>query len=55
MLVDYVRVYQKGIVKTVNEDVKQQTSRLFTLINPSTARLTVYDLSGKLVADYPAM
>ena len=52
MLVDYVRVYQKGIVKTVNEDVKQQTSRLFTLINPSTARLTVYDLSGKLVADY---
>jgi hypothetical protein len=52
MLVDYVRVYQKGIVKTVNKDVMQQTSRSFALINPSTAQLKVFDLSGKLVADY---
>jgi beta-glucanase (GH16 family) len=52
MELDYVRVYQKGIVKTVNKNVKQQTSRSFALINPSTAQLKVFDLSGKLVADY---
>ena len=52
MLVDYVRVYQKGVVG-VNSDIRrQQTLRSFALVNPSTARLTVYDLGGKLVADY---
>jgi beta-glucanase (GH16 family) len=52
MDIDYVRVYQKG-VGVVNSDIKrQQTLRAFTLVNPSTAQLKVYDLSGRLVADY---
>jgi beta-glucanase (GH16 family) len=51
MLIDYVRVYQNDIVNAVNKDVGQQTLRSFALVNPSTARLKVYDLSGKLVAD----
>jgi beta-glucanase (GH16 family) len=52
MLVDYVRVYQKGIVKAGSKDVKQRTLCSFTLVNPSTAQLIAYDLSGKLVTDY---
>jgi hypothetical protein len=52
MELDYVRVYQKGIVKTVNKDIKQPISRSFELINPSTAQLKLFDLNGKLVADY---
>jgi beta-glucanase (GH16 family) len=55
MLIDYVRVYQKGIVSVTNEHVKPQTFRSFALVNPSTARLTVYDLSGMLVADYSSL
>ena len=52
MLIDYVRVYQKGVVG-VNSDIRrQQTLHSFALVNPSTAQLKVYDLSGKLVADY---
>ncbi len=52
MLVDYVRVYQKGVVG-VNGDIRrQQPLHSFALVNPSTARLKVYDLAGKLVADY---
>jgi beta-glucanase (GH16 family) len=52
MLVDYVRVYQKS-TGVVNSDIRrEQTLHSFALVNPSTARLTVYDLSGKLVADY---
>jgi beta-glucanase (GH16 family) len=54
MELDYVRVYQKDVVG-VNSDIRrQQTLHSFALVNPSTARLTVYDLSGKLVADYSA-
>ena len=52
MLVDYVRVYQKDVVGVNGEIRGQQTLRSFALVNPSTARLMVYDLSGKLVADY---
>ena len=52
MLIDYVRVYQKDIVKAVSKDARQQPLRSFALVNPSTAELKVYDLSGKLVADY---
>ena len=52
MLVDYVRVYQMGVLGINGEIRKQQTLRSFALVNPSTARLKVYDLSGKLVADY---
>jgi beta-glucanase (GH16 family) len=52
MLIDYVRVYQKGVVG-VNSDIRrQQALRSFALVNPATARLMVYDLSGKLVVDY---
>jgi beta-glucanase (GH16 family) len=53
MDLDYVRVYQRGIVPTgVVNGVKKQTLRSFALVNPSTAQLKVYDLKGKLVADY---
>jgi beta-glucanase (GH16 family) len=52
MELDYVRVYQKGIVKAANREIKQQTLHSFFLVNPSTAQFMVYDLSGKLVADY---
>lgn len=52
MLIDYVRVYQKGVVG-VNSDIRRrQPLQSFALVNPSTAQLKVYDLSGKLVADY---
>jgi beta-glucanase (GH16 family) len=52
MDLDYVRVYQKG-VGVINSEIKRdQTLRAFTLVNPSTAQLKVYDLSGRLVADY---
>jgi beta-glucanase (GH16 family) len=52
MLIDYVRVYQKS-TGVVNSDIRRQrTLRSFALVNPATARLAVYDLSGKLVADY---
>jgi beta-glucanase (GH16 family) len=52
MLVDYVRVYSSYGTGTAGRDVRRQTPHPFALVNPSTARLTVYDLSGKLVADY---
>jgi beta-glucanase (GH16 family) len=51
MYIDYIRVYQKGL--GVAKDVKKQTlQHSFSLVNPATAQLKVYDLSGKLVADY---
>jgi beta-glucanase (GH16 family) len=52
MLVDYVRVYQKGVVGVNGEIRGRQAPHSFALVNPATARLTVFDLSGKLVADY---
>jgi beta-glucanase (GH16 family) len=52
MLVDYVRVYQKDVVGVDSDISRQQALRSFALVNPSTARLMVYDLSGKLVAEY---
>jgi hypothetical protein len=53
MLIDYVRVYQKDVVGVVNSAIRrQQTLHLFALVNPATARLKVYDMTGKLVADY---
>jgi beta-glucanase (GH16 family) len=53
MLVDYVRVYQKGVTKVDGKIVKyQQDERPFVLVNPSTAQLRIYDLQGKLVADF---
>jgi beta-glucanase (GH16 family) len=52
MLIDYVRVYQKDVVG-VNSDIRRRPAlRSFALVNPATAQLKVYDLSGKLVADY---
>jgi beta-glucanase (GH16 family) len=52
MLIDYVRVYQKENVSVANKDVRKQTLHSFALVNPATAQLKVYELSGKLVADY---
>jgi beta-glucanase (GH16 family) len=52
MLVDYVRVYQKDVVGVDSDIRRQQALRSFALVNPATAKLNVYDLNGKLVADY---
>jgi beta-glucanase (GH16 family) len=52
MLIDYVRVYQNGVITAVDKDVREQALHSFALVNPATAMLKVYDLSGKLVADY---
>jgi beta-glucanase (GH16 family) len=48
MYIDYVRVYQKGV------GVRQDKLSLadVKLTNPACSALRVYDLSGKLVADY---
>jgi hypothetical protein len=51
MYVDYIRVYQKGV--NVAKDVKNQSTRQsFALANPASAQLKVYDVSGKLIADF---
>jgi beta-glucanase (GH16 family) len=50
MSIDYIRVYQigAGTAKGItNHGVRQS----FTLENPASAQLKVYDVSGKLVAD----
>lgn len=50
MSIDYIRVYQAGI--GVAGDVRKQAlQRPFLLVNPSSAQLKVYDVSGRLVAD----
>jgi beta-glucanase (GH16 family) len=51
MDLDYVRVYQKG-VPVVKNPRGHVTPQSFALVNPSSAQLKVYDLAGKLVADY---
>jgi beta-glucanase (GH16 family) len=52
MELDYVRVYQKGATNAVRGVKEQQGLQPFVLVSPSTAQLKVYDLSGKLVADF---
>jgi beta-glucanase (GH16 family) len=51
MDLDYVRVYQKSVpvVKNPREHIAPHS---FALVNPSSAQFKVYDLTGKLVADY---
>jgi beta-glucanase (GH16 family) len=52
MELDYIRVYQKEATY-VGRCVKDQRGlQAFVLVNPSTAQLRIYDLSGKLVADF---
>ena len=51
MDLDYVRVYQQN-APVVKNPRGQHTLQSCALINPSTAQLRVYDLNGKLVADY---
>ena len=51
MDLDYVRVYQKG-VPVIKNSRGEHLPQTFALVNPSSAQLKVYDLSGKLVADY---
>jgi hypothetical protein len=55
MDLDYVRVYQRNAPpSTVKNDFSYHAPKTFglVLVNPSTAQLRVYDLQGKLVADY---
>lgn len=52
MELDYVRVYQKGATDVGRGVKDQQHLRPFVLVNPSTAQLKVYDLQGKVVADF---
>jgi beta-glucanase (GH16 family) len=55
MDLDYVRVYQRNVPpSTVKNDFRYHAPKTFGLVlaNPSTAQLKVYNLNGKLVADY---
>jgi beta-glucanase (GH16 family) len=53
MYIDYIRVYQKGVVTPVINGAKSRASLTFAHIaDPSRARLAVFDVSGRLVADY---
>jgi hypothetical protein len=50
---DYIRVYQKGVITNASlNHVNKVAPHAYTLVNPSTAELKVYDLRGQLVADY---
>ena len=51
MAIDYIRVYQKGIITQVNPQEKQNTLENISLLNRSTATLKVFSLKGELVAD----
>jgi beta-glucanase (GH16 family) len=54
MDLDYVRVYQRGVTSNVKNDFSLHAPKPFglVLVNPPTAQLRVYDLRGRLVADY---
>jgi beta-glucanase (GH16 family) len=51
MDLDFVRVCQKSVTVVKNPRA-QYTPRAFALVNTSSAQLKVFDLKGKLVADY---
>lgn len=51
MAIDYIRVYQKGVVTQVNPQQKQTTLENISLVNQATATLKVFSLKGELVAD----
>ena len=51
MDLDYVRVYQKD-VSVIKNPRGQHLPQSLALVNPSSAQLKVYDLGGKMVADY---
>jgi beta-glucanase (GH16 family) len=51
MDLDYVRVYQ-STVPVVKNPREHLTPQSFALVHPSSAQLKVFDLTGKLVADY---
>lgn len=50
MSIDYVRVYQKST--QVKASPQKSALKIFTLSNPSQAQLRVYNLQGRLIADY---
>jgi len=50
MYIDYIRVYQMG-VGTAKGIKTQAAHQPFALVNPATASLKVFDLSGRQVAD----
>jgi beta-glucanase (GH16 family) len=52
MAIDYLRVYQKGVGTTVPGAAERQSVRPFTIVNPSKSQLKVFDLNGRIVADY---
>jgi beta-glucanase (GH16 family) len=49
MLIDYVRVYQKGPTSVTYAPRKKVP---MMLVNPASAQLKVFDISGRMVADY---
>ena len=51
MDLDYVRVYQKS-VKNIVYEKRQEVARAFTLVNPSSAQLKIYNMQGRMIADY---
>jgi beta-glucanase (GH16 family) len=49
MYIDYIRVYQRNSVEVINGMKNHSQS---SLENPSTAQMKVYNMAGKMVADY---
>ena len=52
MYIDYIRVYQKGVTSTVAGPAERQSVNPFAIVNPSKSQLKIFDLNGRLVADY---
>jgi beta-glucanase (GH16 family) len=51
MAIDYIRVYQKGVITQANPQEKQNKLENVTLVNQAAATLKVFSLKGELLAD----
>ena len=51
MAIDYIRVYQKGVITQAKPQEKQSSAEQIALANGSTASLKAFSLKGELVAD----
>lgn len=55
MAIDYIRVYQKGVITSAAPASGREEPRSALIVaNPSRAKLCVYDVSGRLLADLTA-
>jgi beta-glucanase (GH16 family) len=51
MAIDYIRVYQKGVITQAKPGEHQSTLENLSLVNHASATLKVFSLKGELVAD----